>query len=145
MFYAEITGDPAVYGEQMAFLRAIDQEVPLLSLRLRDHLWAAYATGEGAVGTGISAMPSLHVAIVTLCAISSWYLSWRVGLAMTFYAVVILAGSVHLGWHYAVDGYASIIGVAVIWYAVGKVLDRRTGPAEFGAAIPAGDSSPARL
>lgn len=125
MFYAEITGDNGLFREQMAYLRAVDQNSPLISLRIRDRLWHAYATGEISAGSGISAMPSLHVAIVTLYAISGWYVSRRVGVAMTLYAVVIFIGSIHLGWHYAVDGYVSIVLVAAIWYLVGKVLDRR--------------------
>jgi hypothetical protein len=130
VFYAEMTGDPAPFGAQMAYLRGIGDGNPILSLRIRDKLWAAYVTGNAAGGSGISAMPSLHVAIATLCAISSWYVSWRIGVAMTLYAVVIFLGSIHLGWHYAVDGYVSIVAVAAIWVGVGKAL-------RFRAEIPA--------
>jgi hypothetical protein len=125
-----MTGDPAPFGAQMAYLRGIGDGNPILSLRIRDKLWAAYVTGNAAGGSGISAMPSLHVAIATLCAISSWYVSWRIGVAMTLYAVVIFLGSIHLGWHYAVDGYVSIVAVAAIWVGVGKAL-------RFRAEIPA--------
>lgn len=33
-----------------------------------------------------------------------------------------MIGSVHLGWHYAIDGYVSILAVIVIWKAVGWTL-----------------------
>jgi membrane-associated phospholipid phosphatase len=69
-------------------------------------------------------MPSLHVAIVTLCAISGWYLSRLVGALLTLFAIVIFIGSIHLGWHYALDGYASALMAGGIWYGVGKFLGR---------------------
>jgi hypothetical protein len=37
---------------------------------------------------------------------------------------MILVGSVHLGWHYAIDGYAAIIGTWAIWWIVGRLLER---------------------
>jgi hypothetical protein len=132
VYYAEITGEGSPFRAQMAYLRAVDKEYPLLSLSIRDQLWLAYITGKPDGGSGISAMPSLHVAIVTLCAISGWYVSWRVGAAMTLYAVAIFLGSIHLGWHYAADGYASVVAVATIWWAVGRFLRRRSAAVAGG-------------
>jgi hypothetical protein len=34
---------------------------------------------------------------------------------------VILLGSVHLGWHYAVDGYAGLLLGWLAWIAAGPV------------------------
>ncbi|HET9396791.1 MAG TPA: hypothetical protein VFO36_12100 [Nitrospiraceae bacterium] len=45
-------------------------------------------------------------------------------LAMTLYAIAIMIGSVHLGWHYAIDGYAGAIGSILIWWMVGLCLRR---------------------
>ncbi|WP_352458864.1 MULTISPECIES: phosphatase PAP2 family protein [unclassified Mesorhizobium] len=45
----------------------------------------------------------------------------RLVLGWTF-AALILYGSVFTGWHYAVDGYASIIVVSVIWWATGRLV-----------------------
>jgi hypothetical protein len=44
---------------------------------------------------------------------------------LTAYAVVIFIGSVHLGWHYAIDGYAGIAGTWLIWKFAGFVLGPR--------------------
>lgn len=125
VFYGNITGDFGVYGDQMGYLRGVDAQIPLLSLEIRDRLWTSYVQDFGSVTSGISAMPSLHVAIATLCAIAGWYVSRRAGMWLTAYAVFIFIGSIHLGWHYAVDGYASIIGAGAIWAAVGWLLRRR--------------------
>ena len=46
---------------------------------------------------------------------------WLMVAAIAFCAVVLF-GSVHLGWHYAVDGYFSIAATVVIWKIVGYVL-----------------------
>jgi hypothetical protein len=47
-------------------------------------------------------------------------------------AAVILVGSVHLGWHYAIDGYAAIVGTLVIWCGVGKMIRRSGRVANMG-------------
>jgi hypothetical protein len=38
------------------------------------------------------------------------------------FGVLILIGSVHLGWHYAVDGYAAILGALAICWVVERAL-----------------------
>ena len=43
------------------------------------------------------------------------------------YVVLILIGSIILGWHYAVDGYAGIILASLIWLGI-KRLVYRTAP-----------------
>ena len=41
--------------------------------------------------------------------------------------VVILIGSVHLAYHYAVDGYFSILGTMAIWMVSGVLARRMAG------------------
>jgi hypothetical protein len=59
------------------------------------------------------------------------------------FAAVILVGSVHLGWHYAIDGYVAAAAAWLIWYGVGWLLDRRVvarllwGEPSFAKAMPA--------
>ncbi len=73
-------------------------------------------------GGGVSAMPSMHVAMATLCfLICSKYNKW-LALGTLVFLILVLIGSIHLGWHYAVDGYVAIVGISLIWYGVGRVL-----------------------
>ena len=91
-----------------------------------DYLRDAYFQPAGAIGTGISAMPSVHVAIAVL---NAWFyssLGRRRGFVAWLFAALILFGSVYTGWHYAVDGYVSIAVVSVIWWTVCRwVVPRR--------------------
>lgn len=81
-------------------------------------LWRGYETQNYAFGMGISAMPSLHNAIAVLFVFVGFRFGKLLGLVMAAYAVVILIGSVHLGWHYAVDGIFAAFGMWGIWWVV---------------------------
>ena len=82
------------------------------------YLAHAYRTPAFEIGSGISAMPSVHVAIAFLYVLTA---RKPVTIALSIaYCFVIFVGSVHLGWHYAVDGIAGMIGTAIIWYAAGR-------------------------
>ncbi|MER9684078.1 phosphatase PAP2 family protein [Mesorhizobium sp. M0184] len=86
------------------------------------YLLMAYQSGRPSLGGGISAMPSMHVAFAALNAyLLSSINRWLGVLGWTF-AALILYGSVFTGWHYAVDGYASIVVVSVIWWATGRLV-----------------------
>jgi hypothetical protein len=90
-------------------------------LRVQRTLWENFATGQNMPFVGISAMPSVHVAVAVLFALLGWRISSWLGWIFSLYAGVILIGSVHLGWHYAVDGYLSIAGALAIWAVVGML------------------------
>lgn len=78
--------------------------------------------------SGISAMPSIHVAISVAAAL--WLQRYKVR-ALTIvgwaYAGAIYIGSIHLGWHYATDGMVSAPLVLLVWWLAGKYLDRLQG------------------
>lgn len=83
--------------------------------RIHEVLWQAYVNQQSSAGTGISAFPSVHVAVATLGAL---YMAdrWRwLGLLGAMYVGVILFLSAWLGWHYLVDGYASIAVLVLAW------------------------------
>lgn len=81
------------------------------------------------LGVGISAMPSLHVAIVffgTLIAFTTW--NKLVKIASILFLIVIWFGSVHLGWHYLTDGAVSIVLVLAIWFSARWIVGKFRRP-----------------
>ncbi len=117
VYYERVTGDGAPFGPLMAYLNAAAEVSPVWALDVQDMLWASYSAGKTELGGGISAMPSLHVAmavlLVLLAASISRVLTWLFGA----FALVTMIGSVHLGWHYAIDGYAAALMMWAIWSA----------------------------
>ena len=69
---------------------------------------------------GIAAFPSLHVGIVALFAFFIWKLNRRAGIIMFVYVALIQIGSVLLGWHYAIDGYFTIVLAFGLYWLSGK-------------------------
>lgn len=112
VFYDRMMG-----GDRFADLIAALKASPAgpKTLGLTDYLYSAYTSQHTVLGTGISAMPSLHVALAFLNALflaSRHRIAGRIAWA---YAGIILFGSVYFGWHYALDGYISILSVLMIW------------------------------
>ena len=98
---------------------------------IQDKLWDAYVTGAQHAGSGISAFPSVHIAMISVIALYI-YERWRVLAPLSAFLVLsYLFLSVYLGWHYAVDGYFSLAAVAAAWVWLRK-------------RAAAGDRSPAR-
>jgi hypothetical protein len=112
-FYEGLTGDSTRFSE---FLAGIDGR----AAELRSYLWSLHSTGNMDLGTGISAFPSMHVAFATLVALFLSSVSRGLGLAGLAFLVAVQLGSVLLGWHYAIDGYASIAATAVLWWLAGR-------------------------
>jgi hypothetical protein len=102
-------------------------------------IWRAHASETYSFGMGISAMPSLHNAIAVLYALAAFRIGRLLGWFMTGYAVIIFIGSVHLGWHYAVDGIVSAAAMVLIW----RWVDRWCIRSGYDAAAAASER-PAR-
>ncbi len=91
----------------------------------QDYLWQAYVNGEFHAGSGISAMPSMHISMSCFPVLVTWRYHWMLRVASVAYLIVLLMGSVHLAWHYAIDGYVAILGTYLIWWAVGRAMSRQ--------------------
>ena len=107
-----------------ARLKAIHPVLGIHSLGLQDMLWNAYAADRQIFGGGISAMPSMHVALAVLMACAGWRLSRKTGWWLSGFALAIWIGSIHLGWHYAVDGLVALPMTIAIWRASGRLAER---------------------
>jgi membrane-associated phospholipid phosphatase len=93
-------------------------------VKFQHYLIVTHNEALSSLGTGISAFPSIHVAIATLYALVGWRISRFARVVSLAFLATILVGSIHLGWHYSLDGYASIIGTCAIYRAVGWALRR---------------------
>jgi hypothetical protein len=70
---------------------------------------------------GVAALPSLHVGVLTLFAIAA--ARWRaLALGLWLLTFVTFIGSLALGWHYAVDGYAGALLAWVAWLAARRAV-----------------------
>jgi len=74
------------------------------------------------------------------CACLGFAASRVIGWTLVLYTAAMLVGSVHLGWHYAIDGIAGI-ALAIIFWRISARVTRwwlaRTEPERAGAGKPA--------
>lgn len=117
----------ALVAEGWGGLAALDYQAGLLR---------TFGASEPILGGGISAMPSLHNALAVLFAAAAFRIDRRLGFAAAGYAGVIWIGSVHLGWHYALDGIVGAACCLVTWWACGLWQRRRVSSPEAAGAVP---------
>jgi len=123
VYYAALTGDHARFGPLVQYLSFSDGLLNS-SVTIQHKLWNLRQHHQMQMGTGISAFPSLHVAMTTLFALTAFHFDRRLGWVMSALAVVIFLGSVHLAWHYAIDGYASAAFVMAAWFGLARLKPR---------------------
>ncbi|WP_139134828.1 phosphatase PAP2 family protein [Magnetovibrio blakemorei] len=128
-YYGYIVDGPNPFAEQLAYLQSTQDIFTNRALLGQEYLWRLYQDGKAGLGGGISAMPSLHVAVALLIFLLARSFSRRMAWITGTYVVIIMVGSVHLGWHYAVDGYVALIGAAMAWMAAGWIVRNVVPPA----------------
>ncbi|WP_417271002.1 phosphatase PAP2 family protein [Celeribacter sp.] len=119
---------------------------------VRDVLWHAYAEDQSQAASGISAFPSVHVGMATVVGLYILRLGRDLQTVLpatplrhvvrvtSCLASVVIVGvfmvlSVYLGWHYAVDGYASIMVMTGLYWMMQRRVQRDS--AFFGQAYAA--------
>lgn len=98
---------------------------------LQTLLWEARQTGGIQLGTGISAFPSMHVAIAAIFGLYMAERSRWLILPGLVCVLSVLHLSVFTGYHYAIDGYASVLLIAIAAWALRRSPQARLG----GAAL----------
>ena len=93
-------------------------------------------SGTAYSGGGISAMPSIHIAVVTTYVLASRGTKWL--FPSCLFASVILVGSIHSGYHYFVDSVVAATISVMCWKTVelfyARLNDTDTGAASDRAA-----------
>jgi hypothetical protein len=105
----------------MTKLAEIHDDRFLFALNNQRGLWEAKLSGDWFAFGGISAMPSIHLAMATLFFLLAFNYHRWLGIAFFVYLCLIQIGSVILGWHYAIDGYVGIIFAYIIWIGVKRL------------------------
>ncbi len=123
--YYEVLGFGDDFVPLMDRLHAVAQISPVWALDVHDMLLDGYLN-DGPM-KGISAMPSMHVGSCVIMTLYCFSLRRWLGWLMLTFTLLIQIGSVHLAWHYAIDGYfAAVVAILCWWLAQGLV--RRFSP-----------------
>eukprot|EP00913_Durusdinium_trenchii_P021381 g20094.t1 len=137
-YYGVVTGDADRFAAVTAFLQQGEQGPESASL-FQAYLWHHFTQGSAAIGSGISAFPSMHVGLAMMNALFVWDWNKRAGTVAFGYVLLVTFSSVYLGWHYAIDGYVSMV---VAW-ALQRALRRFFRRGSTGAPAPAAARPPA--
>jgi membrane-associated phospholipid phosphatase len=129
--YYALIGLGDTYVPLMEALQEAGRTHTIWALDTQEQLWQGYV-GARDGSAGISAFPSMHVALSVLFAIYFTRRSKALGGLFWLFAASIQLGSVVLGWHYAVDGYAGAAIAVLIWIAAGKGIASGRKPIAAG-------------
>lgn len=122
VYYDRLLGTER-FAEMMAVLEAKGIFATSIG-ETQQMLWDFYIDGDQALGSGISAFPSVHVAIATVLGLYMYERHPLLAIPGALFWLVTMLLSVYTGYHYAIDGYASALLVAALWW----VLLRRSNP-----------------
>jgi hypothetical protein len=138
-FYTNFVGPSPDFQALMDRLAADQAAIgsPISALTFQSGLLRMHGGEALMIGGGISAMPSVHNGLAALFAFAAFRINRKAGWAMAFYAALIWIGSIHLGWHYAIDGLVSFALAWGIWRAAGRAADWLDRPAAEKIQVPA--------
>lgn len=122
VFYDALVASNGPYTAYMAQLGEVHKIRPLMAVEIQKAMTELHLTQPPSGRIGISAMPSLHNTLAFLFVIAGYRIHRIVGHLMAAFAAVIFIGSIVLGWHYALDGYAGLILAIAMWKLAGWLL-----------------------
>ena len=118
IFYERLFGG----GHFTVLGETLDRRGAWMTLTGSDAMWAAIADDRPGAVSGISAMPSLHVAISVWIYLTARTMAPRAAPYALAYAIFVWLASVQLGWHYVSDGLAGAAGMLLIWGFAGLAV-----------------------
>ncbi len=130
LFYDRLFGD----NEFGLLSETLTNRGVWLALAESNKMYAAIVSKEPSFVSGISALPSMHVAISLWIYLTARSLAPRTAKLAFIYTLFIWVASVQLGWHYVADGLAGAAGMVAVWALAGtieRLLDR---PSSGGCA-----------
>jgi len=123
IFYDRLLG-----SQQFAGLAAPSRAGAWMARGESDAMWTSFASGRPGLVAGISAMPSLHVAISFWIWLTARHLVPVAAPAALAYTLFMWVASVQLGWHYVSDGLIGLIGMLAIWWLAGRIVGHKPAP-----------------
>lgn len=114
-YYHMVVDGVNPYKPLMLQLQDFNAIVPIWAMDTQAMLWNLHSNDS--VMGGITAMPSMHNATALLFVLTTWNKSKRLRNLLILHMILIFLGSVHLGWHYAVDAYVAWALTLVLWSA----------------------------
>jgi hypothetical protein len=99
-----------------------------------DRMWDSLASDRPGLVAGISALPSMHVAISVWMVLTARSLAPKAVPVACLYTVFIGVGSVQLGWHYVSDGVAGAVGMLLVWRLAALFQRELRHPGSTGSA-----------
>lgn len=121
-YYHLVVGGIGPYQPLMQQLRDFNAIVPIWAVDTQAMLWGLHSNGS--IMGGVTAMPSMHNATALLFVLTTWNMSKRLRNLLIVHMILIFLGSVHLGWHYAVDAYFAWAITLVLWVAAHHIAKR---------------------
>lgn len=120
------------YGDRFAGLQAVSE-----TKEAAEYLWIVYSGQGFGPGSGISAMPSMHIATTAWMIIAFYVLArrWLVPIAVA--GVLIFLLSISLGWHYAIDGIVGAACAALCYTMLRAYYRREHWRRSLGPALAA--------